>query len=561
MACCGGGYPEDRFQASVDKNFFCPICTDVLKDPVQCHNEHYFCRSCITKHLKNSQTCPVCMEKLTEEALTKPARIVTGYLDGLMINCDHSERGCTELVELGCLETHISVCKYRPVTCPNERCETIVNMADLEQHISEDCEYRQVFCEECDENMSLKKYGKHGCCISKDLNAMKVALFEVQDQVKEMSNAQEEMFKAIQNLTSTVSKMSTAKRKAGATCDTKPQGDIVVVGGQNGVLMSSSWLESVEMYSLANRTWSKLAPMQQKRASPTAHFYNGQVMVTGGHCDRHNATKSIEYIQIHEELTDEIFIPAPQESSLQMPSIWEQLNLGYDHRRRPAPVRRAHQPRSLVNQLPIASVGHKTAIINDQLWMVGGHGMNQQQSSNVIYMTPIHSSGPSVVRCRMPISRSYHGLEVVHGNELLIIGGTRTGRMHDAVRTVYSYNTATNVLRQLWSLPLDMLDMATVKHGEDVIIIGGMNDDNEYLNTVFKYSYKTGVCDQLPGMKHKRGECAAVISGNKVFVMGGYNREEGYLSSVECFDLESQVWHELPSMSEAKYKIAAVLVP
>ena len=477
------------------------------------------------------------MQKLTEEALTKPARIVTGYLDGLMINCDHSERGCTQLVELGCLETHISVCKYRPVTCPNERCETIVNMADLEQHMSEDCEYRQVFCEECDENMSFKKYGKHGCCISKDVDQIKVALFQMQNQVKEMS-------KAIRNLTATVGKMSTAKGKTGATCDTKPQGNIVVVGGLNGVIMSSSWLDSVEMYSLANRTWRKLAPMKQKRASATAHFYNGQVMVTGGCRERYNATKSIEYIRIHEDLSREC----------------EPSN--YDHERRPMPIR-AYQPQcfSLVHQLPIECIGHKTAIVNDHLWIVGGLGMNQRESSNAIYMTPIRSSGPSVVKCRMPKPLLYHGLEIVNGNELLIIGGTTTLGIAGILNTVLSYNTATNALRELHPLPFPMLDISTVKHGEDVIIIGGMNKGGGYLNTVFKYNYKKRVCEQLPGMKYKRTECAAVISGNKVFVMGGYNKEQGYLSSVECFDLENQVWHELPSMSEAKYKIAAVLVP
>jgi mannose-6-phosphate isomerase-like protein (cupin superfamily) len=103
--------------------------------------------------------------------------------------------------------------------------------------------------------------------------------------------------------------------------------------------------------------------------------------------------------------------------------------------------------------------------------------------------------------------------------------------------------------------------LITVKHGDDVIIIGGVNKGCEYLNTVFKYNHKKRVCKPLPGMKHKRDECAAVLSGNKVFVMGGYNKEEGCLSSVECFDIERQVWHELPSMSEAKFKIAAVLVP
>ena len=71
-----------------------------------------------------------------------------------------------------------------------------------------------------------------------------------------------------------------------------------------------------------------------------------------------------------------------------------------------------------------------------------------------------------------------------------------------------------------------MCDMATVKHDEDVIIIGGQKRDGEYLNTVFKYSCKQNECEQLPRMKYKRSEFVAVISGNRVFVMGGYNNEQ-----------------------------------
>ena len=539
MACCGGGHHEDRFQTSVDKNFFCPICQEVLKDPVQCHNEHYFCKACITQHLKNSKTCPVCMEKVTEETLTEPPRIVMGYLDGLIINCDHSERGCTELIELGSLETHIRVCKYRPVTCPNEKCAAMMNWADLEQHTSEVCEYRQVYCEECGEDMSFKKYGKHGCFISKDVHAIKVALLQVQDQVKDISNAQKElsktqkelsktqkeMFKAIKSL----SEVNTTKVEASATSKSKPQGNIVVVGGQNGVLLSSSWLNSVEMYSLATRTWSKLAPMQEQRSAPTAHFYNGQVMVTGGYSTG-KLLRSIEYIKIKKETN--------------LYSYFLQISL---------------------LQLPFESYGHKTAILNNQLWVVGGYCrktiIQLQPSIGANHMTDINLPCFSMVKYEMPKPLWFHGLEIINGNELLIIGGTTNGKQNGTVDNVMLYNTVTNSARELHRLPFPMCDMATVKHDEDVIITGGQDKDGKYLNTVFKYNCKKNECEQLPGMKYKRSGCAAVISGNKVFVMGGYNKEQGYLSSVECFDLDDQVWCELPSMSEAKYKIAAVLVP
>ena len=99
MACCPGGYAADRFKISVDSNFLCPICSEVLKDPVQCQNQHYFCKVCIKKHLEtNAKSCPICVQDLDEKTLAEPPRILTDYLNGLLISCDHSEKGCTEVV-------------------------------------------------------------------------------------------------------------------------------------------------------------------------------------------------------------------------------------------------------------------------------------------------------------------------------------------------------------------------------------------------------------------------------------------------------------------------------
>jgi hypothetical protein len=67
------GYEDSRFETKVDENLQCVICTKVLKDPVQCRrNEHHFCRTCITKHLKHSRNYPLCQDPLTEETLGRP---------------------------------------------------------------------------------------------------------------------------------------------------------------------------------------------------------------------------------------------------------------------------------------------------------------------------------------------------------------------------------------------------------------------------------------------------------------------------------------------------------
>ena len=535
MACCRGGYAENRFEGSVDKNFFCPICTDVLKDPVQCHNQHYFCRSCITKHLKNSQTCPVCVEKLTEEALSKPPRIVQDYLDSLVIDCEHSERGCTNLVELGRLEAHVTQCVYRPMTCPNEKCDAIVNHADLDEHTSEVCEYREVYCEECDDKMSVKKFEKHGCFRRKDIEAMKLALLQLKDQVKQISdtqreilNTQKEMLLAIQNPSSQVVEKSKANARQAAKPDTKSHpGKVVVIGGQCGILMSSSWLDTVEMYCMISRTWTKLHSLKRKRSSATAHCYNHRIIVIGGMFNLVSLTKSIETIGVPEEFR----------------ALLEGNSL-------------------LVRELPFECYGHKTALLNDNIWVIGGKDHHEVSlCSNVICMVPTYSRLSFQIKYEMAKPVSFHGLEVVNDSQLLILGGSRTGANSDAVNTVLLYDTVTNVLRELRPLPFAILDMATVKHGDDVIIIGGTNKDGDHLNTVLKYVFERQECVLLPVMKHKRAECAAVISGNNLFVMGGFNKEQKYLSSVECLDLEHLVWHDLPPMKEAKSRMAAVVLP
>ena len=59
------GYEDERFETKVDDNLHCVICTEVLKDPVQCRrNEHHFCRNCIIEHLRHSRNCPTCKDPL-----------------------------------------------------------------------------------------------------------------------------------------------------------------------------------------------------------------------------------------------------------------------------------------------------------------------------------------------------------------------------------------------------------------------------------------------------------------------------------------------------------------
>ena len=520
MASYIGGYAQDRFQTSVDKNFFCPICTDVLKDPVQCHNQRYFCKACITKHLKkNSQTCPVCMQKLTEEELARPPRIVTDYLDGLIINCDHSEWGCTETMELGALNTHAAICAYRPVVCSNDQCSVIVNMKDLEEHETKHCEYRLIHCHECNENISVKRYGKHACLLRKEVDQMKVLLFDIKNRVTKMQETQdrkfEEVLAGIQKLSPT-SQFVTNKATP-AVPPSSTQENIVVLGGMS----NGKSLNSVEMYSSLTQSWTQLAPMTECRASATAHCYEDQIIVTGGGNDWQST-----------DSTETMFLGM-------MPEQWY----------------------SCPFELPEKCLSHRTVIHNDYLWTVGGtiddHTSCCSKAISKVFLQPPFTM---MLEAEMPQPLCYHGLEII-GDNFMIIGGSTSGSIKDAVSTVLSYNIVSKKIVQMSPLPFPMLDMTTVRIGEYVLIIGGTNQQRRSLNTVYKYNCKTMQCTQLPSMKYKRSECAAVVSGHQVFVMGGDIIDGGYHNSVECFDLRHQVWDELPPMNEAKNKLTTVCVP
>ena len=152
MASYIQGYNEERFVATINRNFLCLICFNVLKDPVLCpRNQHCFCRGCITKHLENSRRCPTCADELTEETLTVPSRIVRDYLKELNIRCVYHDRGCEEIVQLQHLDQHEDSCGFTPAVCTNPGCGATLNKRDLTIHESELCEYRKLKCHWCGE--------------------------------------------------------------------------------------------------------------------------------------------------------------------------------------------------------------------------------------------------------------------------------------------------------------------------------------------------------------------------------------------------------------------------
>ncbi|XP_026281294.1 E3 ubiquitin-protein ligase NRDP1 isoform X1 [Frankliniella occidentalis] len=131
------GYDVGRFQGSVDEELICPICSGVLEIPVQAPKcEHAFCRACIMEWLSRQATCPVDRIAISTSDLQPVPRILKNLLARLVISCEYAASGCTAMVKLEILDSHVQDCEHnprRPVLC-DQGCGLVTPKDDLKDH-------------------------------------------------------------------------------------------------------------------------------------------------------------------------------------------------------------------------------------------------------------------------------------------------------------------------------------------------------------------------------------------------------------------------------------------
>jgi hypothetical protein len=443
-----------------------------------------------------------------------------------MISCDHSERGCTEVLPVSGLQAHVAECNYRPIVCTNEKCGQTFNQEDLADHVISACEYRLVHCPDCEDEMICKKFTKHACVISKDLNKLELERSEIKnvlgeicnsqkeigDSQKEMCNSQKEILNAVRDLVHDQGNIAISPIPQAPSPNVIAS--VMVIGGKN----AEGNLSSVEVLYPGSQTWKVLQSMQESRGSAASVLYGNDVIVSGG--------RSIE------SSSDTI----------------ERLSL----------VCKPLKWIPFLAELPLKICGHKVAVINNCLYLVGGYA-GGNSLNDATYSILLHPPYTIELKCRMSQPICFHGLQAFK-ESLFIFAGTQNGNIDTTVNTVLLYNTVNDEIKEMQPLPFAICDVATVRWNDNVIIIGGTTNTSVPLNTVILYSVKENKHKMLPSMRHARSSCAATIAGNKVIVMGGYDWfEKKYLNSVECFDLDRQVWEELPVMNEARSEATAVV--
>ena len=535
MASYIQGYDEERFATTVNRNFLCLICFNVLREPALCpRNHHCFCRSCITKHLENSRRCPTCADELTVETLAEPQRMVKDMLNELNIHCIYIDRGCQEILQLQHLDNHEATCGFIPAVCTNQGCGATLNQRDLIHHQSELCEFRKLKCHSCGETTKTladmqEKIANMEKNMEKNMASMGTKITNVATNVADMKTDMEGQLEAVNNevrglktaliegfdemkdvLVKMVDKIEENTRKVRNTASGDKEN--IIVAGSDGT-------DSVEMFNWRQRRWSPLQSLPKKRYAASSFVHNNHVTIAGGYCSGRCVDDMIR------------------------------MNIN------PNPDLSMHWSDCPV-KLSTKLAHYSSVLYNDHLIVTGGDNGNAVSDCiHEVQLVPLYTVK---TLSRMPEPRQCHGTEIFDDN-LLIVGGRTTTVCQGNLSSVLLYDIKKNECKQLAPLPYEVSMMATVRWGDNIVVIGGIDKHINALDTVIIYNVKTEQSHLLPSMRCKRFGCTAVVIGSNIVVLGGCDGQ-GRLKSVEAFNFERNTWEELPEMSQARHLHTAVVV-
>jgi hypothetical protein len=274
--------------------------------------------------------------------------------------------------------------------------------------------------------------------VNNEVRGLKTALIEGFDEMKDVLVKMEDRIEE-----------NTRKVRNSASGDKK---NIIVAGGVR--------TDSVEMFNWRQRTWSPLQSLPKKRFAATSFVCNNHVTIAGGYCSGY--------------LDDMI-----------------RMNIN------PNPDLSMHWSNSPV-KLPTKLAYHSSVLYNDHLVVTGGH--NGNAVSDCIHELQLVPRYTVKTLSRMPEPRQFHSTQLLDDN-LLIVGGRTTDRYGDNLSSVVLYDIKKNDRKQLAPLPYEVSKMATVRWGDNIVVLGGVDKHDKVLNTVIIYNVKTEQSHLLPSMR------------------------------------------------------------
>lgn len=142
------------------RGYLCPLCSQILFNPVGTPCGHQFCHDCILTHVREHQTCPVSKAKLELKDI-KMSLLYMNIIENLDVTCVNKSEGCSWEGKFRDLQAHFrNECRYTQVKCQYKQCRFWDQRRKIRLHTRK-CPHRQVKCRYCQEIMTQAALEKH----------------------------------------------------------------------------------------------------------------------------------------------------------------------------------------------------------------------------------------------------------------------------------------------------------------------------------------------------------------------------------------------------------------
>ena len=178
------------------------------------------------------------------------------------------------------------------------------------------------------------------------------------------------------------------------------------------------------------------------------------------------------------------------------------------------------------------------AVINDKIYLVGGWDIREKVRLSSIEVLSIENGTfmpcPDNVVPSLDYARTDHTV-LSRRNDIIVIGGFDDNENY--MKSCELINTFTRIRCDIAPLNEGRSHLAAVQFDDRIIAIGGKCGVYDKLQSIECYSFDTNMWSYLSEMRTARwGHCACVHDG-KIFVVGGQRTR-----LIESYDPVNQVW-------------------
>ncbi len=592
------GYEDNRFEIVVSQRFHCPICFLVLKDPVMCKNEHYYCSFCIKKHLENSSFCPTCLEHLTVATLRPAPRIVNDCISELNIHCDFNSRGCPEMVQVGDLKRHVASCGFSPVQCSNDGCNVLLNASDKLHHETEVCDFRKAESHDCGQLKNEVKEMKDEMLKGQDRmkNEMKGIKYEMKGMKDEMKGMKDEMKDEMKVMKDEMSGMKSEMKgmiknelkevNGKMKCEIKN----VVQEGMNEMIdqvlihqdqmqdrISNEVKEEVKN-EIKNEMKGTIENEMKGMKEEVKSEIKGEVnkmkeemrnemkeIVTNALRDAMAGVKDLEVERKNSKQSSQATRSSDARENIFLVGGEHKQGRRYVKNKSTECFNWADQTWTLLDSAVFEGRTYSCSFLYQGQMVVAGGFDDGGNRTNTLKCLNVADPAATWKDFAVNLPVECTGHKVVNHNDRLFMSGrwvqttlgglsTRSGAVHE-MQLVPPYSS-----KMLTGLPQPRSDHSMEMFDQKLFILGGY-DVNMFTPSasVVQYDLIKNECKEMLSLPYTVSEMATVLWRNNVLVIGGFGGDGARLNKVVMYDVITGRSQMLPSMKQKRFGCTAVL--